>query len=498
MNTARPWLWERARRTPDAPALLWHDRTLIYSELVARADAVAGRLAGLGVTRGDRVATVMDASPRFVETLHAVQGIGATVVPLNTRLTGTELAQLIDDAEPRLVLVDAGHAGRVGEAGAGGRAGVRVVETGAELDAAGSGRGDPVVATLDPGELHSIVYTSGTTGRAKGVMLTHGNHEASARASRERLGHGSDDRWLAVMPLYHVGGLAILLRAVLDGAAVLLQPGFDPREANLAIRRQGASMVSLVATMLGRMLEENAGRAYPNHLRCALLGGGPVQPSLVAEARSVGMPVAPTYGLTETASQLCTVSPGAELPAAGFVGKPLAGAAVAIDGADENGWGEIMVRGPSVMAGYFGRPQETSAVLSDGWLRTGDIGWQDTAGNLYVEARRTDLIVSGGENVSPAAVEAVLLAHPDVAEAAVFGVPDAEWGQRVMAVVVMREPTTAAAADFASDADELTAWCRRRLAAYKVPREILPTSQLPRTASGKLKRAELIARLYPD
>jgi O-succinylbenzoic acid--CoA ligase len=483
-SASLPWLVERAQRDPGALALHDGARALSYGQLAARVDCLAGRLAALGLSRGDRVAVLMEASSRLVELAHAMQRCGATLVPLNTRLSPAEIAVLVADAEPRLLLYDRERAADLEETRACVRS-LQVVEATDEIDAV-----PPILAPaprqLDHAAVLTILYTSGTTGRPRGVMLTNGNHFASAAASRANLGALPEDRWLVVLPLYHVGGLSIVFRSVLDGAAILLQPRFDPVHAAAALREDGVTLLSLVPTMLLRLLEHAGDRAFPPSLRCVLVGGGPARPALLARARAVGMPVAPTYGLTEAASQVATAAVSDTVDRPEGVGRALPGTRLRISESDANGCGEILVQGPTVMAGYFRQPDATRKALGGGWLHTGDVGRLDAGGFLYVLDRRTDLIVSGGENVYPAEVETVLLAHPEVLEAAVYALPDPEWGQRVAAAVIPRAECTA-------NVENIRAWCKERLAGYKVPRVIEHVTALPRTASGKVRRHLLAA-----
>ena len=261
---------------------------------------------------------------------------------------------------------------------------------------------------------------------------------------------------------------------------------------NHAIDEAGVTIVSVVSTMLQRMLDARRASTYPATLRCVLLGGGPAPRSLLERCAALGVPVVQTYGLTETTSQLATLAPEDALSHPGSAGRALYPNEMRIKGAGSpDHAGEILVRGPVVMAGYAGRPAETARAVVDGWLHTGDIGRIDSEGYLHVLDQRDDLIVTGGENVYPAEVEAALLAHPLVVEAAVVGVPDDTWGSRVLAVVRL------AGVALPADAEAvLVAHCRASLAAYKAPREIVVTSAaLQRTASGKLQRAEVRASL---
>ncbi len=312
-----------------------------------------------------------------------------------------------------------------------------------------------------------------TTGRPKGAILTYGNHWWSAVSSALNLGLNKDDRWLACLPLFHVGGLSILFRSVIYGMTAVVHARFDPAAVNEAIDTHGVAIVSVVSTMLDRVLADRGQKPFPPTLRCFLLGGGPAPLPLLERAQRAGAPVVQTYGLTETASQIVTLAPEDALRKLGSAGKPLFGSQIRIE-LD----GEIAVNGPTVSPGYLHLPPRA------GWLKTGDLGYLDDEGYLYVLDRRDDLIISGGENAYPAEVEAILLAHPAVEEAGVFGEADAEWGSHVAAAVKLHAGCTATA-------EELTAFCRERLASYKIPRRIEFRDALPRNAAGKLLRREL-------
>jgi len=310
----------------------------------------------------------------------------------------------------------------------------------------------------DPGDGVLLVHTSGTTSAPKPVALTAANVYVNAAGSALALGLDPDERWLCPLPLSHVGGLMVLLRSVIYATTALLTP-FDAERVVARLHAGDATLVSLVPTMLGRLLE--AGLRTPPRLRAVLLGGGPAAPALLERAAAAGVPVAQTYGLTEACSQV-TVSAPDDPATAGW---PLPGVEVALDR-----YGEILVAGPTVAGG--------------GVLRTGDLGRLDARGRLTVTGRKADTIVTGGENVAPAEVEGVLLAHPDVLDAAVVGRPDPEWGEELTALVVAR-------AGRAVDGAALRAFCRERLAAFKVPKRVEAREALPRTASGKLVRGQL-------
>jgi O-succinylbenzoic acid--CoA ligase len=321
-------------------------------------------------------------------------------------------------------------------------------------------------------------------------MLTYGNFWASAAGSAFNMGVLPSDRWLAVLPMFHVGGLSILTRSAIYGTTAVIHAAFDEHAVNHALRYEGVTLLSLVATMLRRMLDAD-GAPFPPSVRAVLVGGGPVSRDLLERALARGLPVLQTYGLTECTSQVSTLSPADAVSHTGSAGKPLVTTGLRVD-APPGEPGEILVSGPTVTPGYWANPEATARAIRDGWLHTGDVGRIDADGFLYVLDRRDDLIVSGGENVYPAEVEGVLLQHPLIESAAVVGLPDAAWGHVVAAAVVARPGFSP---------EEAAAWMRTRLAAYKVPRTFHILDALPMTASGKIQRHlvrdDLAGRQHP-
>jgi O-succinylbenzoic acid--CoA ligase len=434
------WLERAAARAPGRAAVETPGGTWTYSELLVAAASGAARLRSLGVDPGDRVAIALPAGLEFVQALHACLLLGAAVVPVDTRLGAAERERIAAGAA---VLVEE------------------------PLPADGEALGPGLRHDLDATAL--VVHTSGTTAAPKPVELSYGNVLWSALGSAVALGSGPGDRWLCALPLSHVGGLSILIRSAIYATTAVVHERFETDRALYALREQGITLASLVATTLARLLD--AGLERPPALRCALTGGGPVPPALRERALGVGVPVSLTYGLTETASQVTTLPAAAVDDPAHSAGPPLfcTGLQIAHDG-------EILVSGPTVAP---------SATLRDGRLATGDLGRLDERGWLQVLGRKADTIVTGGENVAPAEVEAVLEAHPLVIEAAVVGRAHEEWGEMVAAWIVA-EPGARI------DWDELLAHCRAHLASYKIPKEFDRTDQrLPRTPSGKLLRKEL-------
>lgn len=490
------WLSYRAVTTPERLALIAGEERSTFAQLDTWVTLTARRLAALGINSDSRVATLLPNSARVVEIVHALRRLGAVLVPLNTRLTAAELAWQIGDVGARLLVVDDRTASLANEIRAE-LPDLTVVTVGvlpgnttrlAEISPAEPVPGGPR-EWIDLDAVMAIIYTSGTTGRPKGAMLSYGNFWWSALGSALNLGSHADDRWLACMPLFHVGGLSILTRSAIYGITAIVHESFDPAAVNQAIDEERVTIVSVVSTMLRRMLAERGERPYPPWLRCVLLGGGPAPRPLLESCAARDIPVVQTYGLSETCSQVATLAPEDALPKLGSAGKPLYPNEIRIDvdgrAATSDEPGEILVRGPIVTAGYINRPEETARALAGGWLHTGDIGRLDADGYLYILDRRSDLIVSGGENVYPAEVEAALLAHPAVEEAGVIGLPHPDWGQTVVAVVRLTEGATVSE-------DELRAFCRERLAGYKVPSQVRFTMEaLPRNAGGKLLRRVL-------
>jgi O-succinylbenzoic acid--CoA ligase len=496
------WLARQATLSPGKLALIAGEVRWTFAELESRARKLAQELARLGVGTGDRVAVLCQNGAHLVTLIHALMKRGAVLVPFNVRLSVSELAWQVQDVKPHLFFYDAAHERKAAgllerfsdlkavqlEQVLEGRPLLR--QTG-HRDHSGARHSEcesHILEHLDRNQVHCIIYTSGTTGKPKGAMLTYGNHWWSATGSALNLGNLPDDRWLACVPLFHVSGLSILMRSVILGIPMVLLPGFDPDEVNRVIEEEKVTIISVVSNMLRRMLEAQGNRPYPSHLRCVLLGGGPAPRTLLEACAERGIPVVQTYGMTETASQVVTLPPHEALRKLGSAGKPLfpVELRIASDGEETapGEVGEILIRGPNVTAGYFGRPEETAKAIRDGWLHTGDLGYLDDEGFLYVLDRRHDLIISGGENVYPAEVEAVLSAHPHIVEAGVVGVPDEQWGQVPVAVVRVRDGVEL-------DEQAVIAFCRERLASYKVPRKICRTEQLPYNASGKLVRHQL-------
>jgi len=513
MTVLPDWLHQRASLTPDRLALAAGDARWSFRELDERVTQTAHRLSALGVNAGDRVALLLRNGSPFVTLVHAISRAGAVIVPLNIRLTPAEIVWQLQDVRARLLLHDDANA-QIALIASHDMPNMRSIHSNdiasnlqlptsnlqlptSDLQLPTSDLQLPTsdLQSLTPNPFplaspHSILYTSGTTGQPKGAVLTFGNHWWSAIGSALNLGLQAADRWLACLPLFHVGGLAILLRSVIYGCIAIVHESFDPAAVNRAIDDEGVTIVSVVSAMLQRMLAERGEKPYPSTLRCVLLGGGPAPRDLLEECARRGVPVVQTYGLTEAASQVATLAPKDALRKLGSAGKPLFPTEVRIerDGvrASAGDVGEIVVRGPTVTPGYLDQPEATAKALRDGGLHTGDLGYLDDDSYLYVLDRRDDLIISGGENVYPAEIESVLRLHPAVEDAGVVGVPDERWGQAAAAFIVLRSGAS-------PTEDDLHRFCIERLARYKIPARFTVVESLPRNAAGKLLRRKLLS-----
>ena len=485
----RDWLAARAAATPKREALVDGDMRLTCGELNRRVARLCAAWHGAGLKSGQRVAMVMHGNCETVLRLFAAMRLGLVLVPLGTRLTADEHSAMLQNANCHWLLPETTREPLFRLPGNGISESVPV-----SLDPTPDKEGAFLDGTLRPAAAMAIVHTSGTTGVPKGVVLTPGNFFHSALGATLRLGHLPQDRWLCAMPLWHVGGLALVTRAILQGTTVVLHPRFDAGRMMHALQHEGVTMVSLVPAMLHRALDYLDG-GWPGNLRIALVGGAPLPAALHEWSHDRKLPVAPTWGLTETCSQVATMLPAEAMQKPGSTGKPVLFSSLRI--ADDSGKdlargeiGEIRVSGPTVMQGYLGDQQSTSAALSDGELRTGDLGYLDDEGDLYVVQRRDDLIISGGENIYPTEIENLLVTHPLVEDAVVLGIDDAEWGQRVAAVVQARR-----ADEFS--VEDLSVWLRKHISAFKLPRKWRITDKGFRPVSGKVRRSDL-TQLFED
>lgn len=529
-------LKEMAWALPDAVALEGPRRRWTHVELDREVDLLARRLAAVGAGPRVRVAPLLPIRPELVQLIHAVPRTGAVLAPLSPRWTAPELRRVLEALEPAIVVCDASTEARALEAlagravgdvvtspgaprGSGGfvlltvdpplgwpdRSDAPGVEAGAATWGEGTGSGplpgarrleevEPVDGPLTGvrhGEVMAVLWTSGSSGIPRGVELTRDNLQIGARSARKALDLRPSDAWMLTLSPAHVGGLALVIRAPVVGCRVVVEGDFRSDLFNAAVDEERISHASLVPTMLHRVLEERGDRPPPERFRCLLLGGARAPDALLARARNCGFPVALTYGMTETTSQVATAPPELVRRKPGTVGVPLPGMQVRVPRAG----GEVLVRGPLVALRYLG----SASPLSDGegWLRTGDLGRVDEEGHLWITGRLSDRIITGGVNVDPLEVERILREHPDVEDVAVLGVPDPLWGERVVAVLVAG-PLSAGAEGWQRLLRELEVLVRRELAPAKRPREFLRVDALPLGANGKVDRAAVAALAVAD
>ena len=506
----RDLLAHRARVTPEATAVLIaaDGRSLTYRALDATVERAADRLRDhLGPRPGspdgvDRPRIAIAAAPTlpFVVGLFATWRVGARAVPLDADAPAAQLRGRLDHLDPRVLVGDLAYPGDNESAVA---VEIDTLVDGIPQDSEGDRPGSVGAGPTQDGDHESgwaptdpalCLFTSGTSGEPKGVRLSHRNLVASAAGSAYRLGLDPADRWLDCLPPNHMGGLAPIVRATCYGTTVVLQKSFDATATGRAMAAHDVTGISLVPTQLRRLLD--AGWTPPDFLRFVLLGGAPAGPDLLADCAAAGVPVCPTYGTTETASQIATATPGAVEGPREAVGSPLVVADVTIvDPADgqpvpSGETGELVVDGPIVTPGYLDE-EATAAVMGEFGLHTGDLATRDEAGRLTIHGRLDDAIQTGGETVHPARVTRALRALPGVADAAVVGIPDREWGERVAALVVP-------AAGEAVAESAIREAIRDGLADYEVPKTIRTASSLPRTDSGTIDRGAVRQRLADD
>ena len=492
------WFAARAASTPNRRALTFEGTTWTYSEMLQRIDSLAAHLQQGGVCHGDRVAFLGLNQPAFFETMFAAARLGAIFVPLNFRLTGPELAFIINDAGVHTLVADELHR-TVAESV---RAELPVRRYLSDDVADGW---EPLhshrtalssAEPVDPDEVAIIMYTSGTTGRPKGAMLTHANLWWNNTNAMHQFDVMEDDVTLVVAPLFHIGGLNVTtLLAWQKGAEVVLHRMFDPVACVEDIPRYGVTtMFGVPAMFLFMSQVPGFDQADLTTVRTLVCGGAPVPEPLIKLFNGRGVPINQGYGLTETSPMVSFLSPEWSLAKLGSAGKaPLFGEIRVVDednrpvGAPRTN-GEVCYRGPNLMKGYWRRPEATAAAIDPaGWFHTGDIGYLDEDGFLYIADRVKDMVITGGENVYPAEVESVLFDHPGVADVAVIGLPDERWGEVVVAVVTVHKGADVTLEGLRGFADE-------RLARYKLPSRIEIVDVLPRNPAGKVLKFELRER----
>lgn len=498
---------------PDQPALIEGEVRYTWRQFAERVARLAGGLLELGLADGDRVAMLADNSHRYVEFFFATFWAGGIAVPINTRWAAPEIRFALDDCAARILIADPAHAG-IAEAQRADGAGVATLILAADSDtpaAAGWTHWETLAqspAARDAGrgfeDIACLFYTGGTTGRSKGVMLSHANLLTNSLTAMLNMDIRAGTVHLHVSPMFHVAGGARLFSVTLAGGAHVVIPKFEIEPFLAAIERERVNITIIVPTMLNRLMQHpDLERRDLSSLRLLSYGASPMPAALLRRAleRLPGVRFLQSYGMTELSPVATVLTPEFhtfEGPDAGFTasaGQPVYNADVTIRDPDGNTLppgeiGEVCVRGPMVMKGYWNQPELTAEALRDGWMHTGDGGYLDERGFLYVVDRIKDMIVSGGENVYSAEVEDALYAHPAVAECAVIGIPSEQWGEAVHAEVVMKPGMAVTEA-------ELITHCKGRIAGFKCPRSVhFHDTELPKSGAGKILKTDLRAPFW--
>lgn len=491
------FLAKRALLDPDRIGIVFEGRELSYRELNARANRVAAAFTSIGVKSGDRVGVLLANSPEFVECFFGLAKIGAIVVPLNWRLTAPELAFIANDAGISALVygteytqnvaalrgsIPATTCVAVGDAPAGDRSYAALTAAASDTEPAPVGAGNDALV---------LMFTSGTTGKPKGAVLTHDNLFYDSCTVQMSADWRRGDRVLVALPLFHIGALIYVVIATHIGATTVLMKAFDPVGFLKTLQDQKISSFLGVPAMLHFMLQVPTLKDFDlSSVRWALCGTAPVPVTLIQAWAQHGIAIQQVYGLTECSGGAAVLSSERALDKVGSTGLPMFHTDIRVvdvhgKNAVHGQIGEIIIRGPHVMREYWKNPQATAETVRDGWLYTGDLGKRDQEGYLYIVERKKDLIISGGENVYPAEVESVLTALPQCAEVAVIGIPDPDWGEAVCAVVRLKEGQSLTLA-------EVVAHCTSELGKYKIPKKLVVSNvPLPRNPTGKLLKRVL-------
>lgn len=497
------WLEKRQALCPAKEAVVDGPRRLTYAQLNQRVNRLCGALSGLGLKRGDRLGMLAYNCLEFVEVIMATAKLGLVLVPLNWRLTAAELGFILGDSGTRALVFDPQLEKLAAEAGA-----AATLETVLVLGSQalpGALPYEALLASQDPGEPqvsqppdldtpHIIMYTAGTTGKPKGAVLSQGASFYNALNLHLDMGFSTGDRDLLVLPMFHIGGIGLFTLPMLYvGGTVVIQRAFDPLECLRLLEAEDISLFFAVPAIFLMLIQHPQFKAEAfSKARVVMSGGAPLPVSLVKQYHQAGIALQQGFGMSEAAPSIATLGKDQALVKAGSIGRALFHVEARI--VDPQGQplgpdqvGELAIRGPNLMQGYWNRPQATAEAFSGGWFHTGDLARMDSDGDLYIVDRKKDMFISGGENVYPAEVEDAIYELPAVAEAAVIGVADAKWGEVGKALVKVKP-------GLALDQDELLAHLAGRLAKYKIPKSVVFIEALPRNAAGKVLKNALKER----
>lgn len=470
------WLTKQASLAPEKLALQLADGTkYTFNELKLASEVLARKLASLGIERNTKVAILSSNSPELIFVIHALSYLNAVAVMLNTRLTKTELNLQIESSEAKLIITT-DELRQEKELTITQQLTIEEVNKYQEMDI-------DLATEINLTDPFTMMFTSGTTGRPKAVIHTYKNHWWSAVGSMLNLGLQAEDKWLLTLPVFHIGGFSILMRSVIYGMSVYLLEKYHSKDVLHAIKHEQVTIASLVTMMLHQLVDELNDEVFPESCRCILLGGGSVGEQLLEKVATKDIPLFQSYGMTETSSQIATLNVTYAKEKLGSAGKALFPAQIKITEPDDENIGEIVVKGPMVMTGYYNNEHANEENFEAGWFKTGDLGYFDAEGFLFVVDRRTDLIISGGENIYPSEIEQVLMEIPEIDEAVIVGKLDEKWGQVPVAFLVFKNKQIT---------DELIiSYAKQHLASFKVPHEIFCIEEIPRNATNKIMRHKL-------
>ena len=495
---------------PDKVAIIFEGKRYTFNQLNDRVNSLANALSNLGVSKGDRVALLQVNCNQCVETYFAVAKLGAIYVPLNFRAKGDELTYMLSSSEANTLLVGERYIDLVNSISPGLTSVHHFISIESKHngmlyyeDVLSSSPAEEVVTEIDDNDTTILVYTAGTTGLPKGVMLSHNSFAIYVLENVTPADPELEERNILTVPLYHVAGLQAVMAAIYGGRTLIMERQFEPREWMELVTAEKVNRAMMVPTMLKQLMDHpDFGKHDLSSLQVITYGAAPMPLEVIKRALDVfpGVSFINAFGQTETASTITTLSPedhiigGTEeerekkLKRLTSIGKPMSDIEMKV--VDEDGHelpagqvGEIVARGPRVMAGYWRDQEKTEKTIDkEGWVHTGDMGYMDEDGYFFLAGRATDMIIRGGENISPEEVEAVLHSHPKIEEAAVIGVPDEDWGEQPRAVVVLKQGET-------TTPEEIVEYCRARMSSFKRPRSVIFVDQLPRNPMGKvLKR----------
>ncbi|PKL83879.1 MAG: o-succinylbenzoate--CoA ligase [Ignavibacteriae bacterium HGW-Ignavibacteriae-3] len=485
LNSKTHWLSEQTSRQPDKTAFITSERTVSYREFYMECSAATDFLFDLGIRNTEKVGLLYGHNYNFFAVVNALWFIGAVPVPLNTRLLTEELKKQIDLADIKFLLIDANlteqfsHLNFENKIYFPSKSSRKTYDKNTQIL-----NSTLLCDCLSGGEVLNcslIMFTSGSTGNSKAVVHTFESLFESVKALDSCFGLSNEDVWLASLPLYHIGGFMIPVRALIAGSAVAFPDSPSHEDIKSGIKKFIPSHISLVPTTLFRLLNENV--SPDANLKYAFLGGGPSDKKLISDAVSMNWPIIKVYGSTETCSMITALLPGESKEKLDSSGKVLSDVKITVQETDE-----ILVASKTLFKEYYNDPLSTRSVFKDGWYRTGDIGRIDTDGYLFLDSRREDVIISGGENVSSGEVENVLKSHPSISDAFVFSLDDKTWGQIVCSVLVTDNFNEAEISDF----------LRTKLAGYKIPKRFFLLKKIPRNELGKVSRQTILKELSLD